>query len=150
MWSPTKLYNPIWVTIVVVITCGFHTTFSQISGKLVEAGKGKPIAGVEVFFDQCSVYSTTDEEGRFIIERAVTGFISLVLYKDGYELYSSSMRIEPGKTYTFNLQLTPSKKKTESITVSLSDQVDIGYRVVSYQLNPRKNSPGFNRWLAWK
>lgn len=138
MGSSTKSHNPIWVTIVAVITCGFHTTFSQISGTVVEAGKDKPITGVEVFFDQCSGYSTTDEEGHFSIERPVNGFLSLVLYKDGYELYSSPMRIEEGKAYKLNLELTPSKRKTETIAVSLSDQVDIGYRVVSYQLDGRK------------
>ncbi|MCB0489771.1 MAG: carboxypeptidase regulatory-like domain-containing protein [Cyclobacteriaceae bacterium] len=143
MRLPTKLYNPIWVTIVAVITCGFHTTFSQVSGTVVEASKNKPITGVEVFFDQCSVYSTTDEEGHFWIERPVSGFLSLVLYKEGYELYSSPMRIEAGKAYTLNLELTPLKKKTEGLKVSLSDQVDIGYRVVSYQLDSKKKFTRF-------
>ncbi|MGE0589464.1 MAG: carboxypeptidase-like regulatory domain-containing protein [Cyclobacteriaceae bacterium] len=137
MRSSTGLHNPIWVTIVVFITCGFHTTFSQVSGTVIEAGKNKPISGVEIFFDRCAVHSTTDKEGHFRIAQPVTGFLSLTLYKEGYEMYSAPMRIETGKAYTLKLELTPSRK-TNAVTVSLSDQVDIGYRVVSYQMNAKK------------
>ncbi len=85
--------------------------YAQINGIITDSKTGKPLVGVEVFMNRTSLATQSDEAGQFKFENALTGFQELVLYKNGYSVYRSSMKIQTGRAYNLKLTLTASKKK---------------------------------------
>ncbi len=79
--------------------------FSQINGTLTDKTSQKPIKNAIIFIDKTTIKSTTDDEGKFVLENIPTGFVKLVIYKEGYSLFYSAMRIESEKIYTLRLSL---------------------------------------------
>lgn len=111
----------------------YFSCLGQISGIVKDAKTDKPLEGVEVFLDQHTGISLTNVEGHFELTEAVSGFVTVSLYKSGYELYHSSMRIQPGKAYKLNLTLTPEKRRESgSVRQTFSDDIQTGYRIVTY------------------
>ncbi len=89
----------------------YSVTHAQINGTITDIKTGKPLEGVEVFVNRTSLATQSDEAGQFKFENALTGFQELVLYKNGYSVYRSSMKIQTGRAYNLKLTLTASKKK---------------------------------------
>lgn len=88
-----------------------------ITGKVLDSNTGKPLTGVEVFINQTTVGTQSNETGEFVLERVQTGFQEIVLYKNGYTLYRSSMKIQTDRSYKLNLSLVAfRKKKTTKLT----------------------------------
>ncbi|MBI1769686.1 MAG: carboxypeptidase-like regulatory domain-containing protein [Bacteroidetes bacterium] len=88
---------------------------AQINGKIIDSKTGKPLPGVEVFINRTTVTSSSDDAGQFNLKCTFTGFYDLVLYKPGYSVYRSSMKIQSGHLYTVNLTLARLEKKRKTL-----------------------------------
>jgi hypothetical protein len=84
---------------------------AQIKGKITDGKTGKPLANVEVFINNSTMASNSDEAGQFNLKCGLTGFYDLVLYKPGYSIYRASMKIQSGRLYSLNLTLRPAERK---------------------------------------
>jgi hypothetical protein len=84
---------------------------AQIRGTIMDIKTGKPLSGVDVFINKTSTATQSDKDGMFTLENVLTGFQEIILYKNGYALYRSSMKIQDGRAYSLKLSLTPSSKK---------------------------------------
>src|SRR4051812_26943111 len=87
---------------------------AQISGITTDSETGKPLLGVEVFINKTTIDTQSDESGQFMLEGRATGFQEIILFKKGYELYRSSMKINADRQYKLQLSLVPQKKKKAS------------------------------------
>lgn len=91
----------------------YAAVHAQISGVVTDAKGGKALKDCHVFVNNSSIWSSTDGDGAFVLKEVPNGFVDLVLYKEGYQLFKSSLRIQPGKAYQLNLTLTPVEEKTK-------------------------------------
>ena len=94
-----------------VLSVASISSIAQISGLITDNKSGKPLGGVEVFVNKTILHTQSDELGQFRLEEVPTGFHEIVLYRNGYALYRSSMKVQPDRAYNLKLALVASKKK---------------------------------------
>jgi hypothetical protein len=92
---------------------------AQLTGTITDKKTGKPIVGVDVFLNKTTTATLSDETGQFRLDNVLTGIEEIVLYKKGYSLYRSSMKIQAEHSYDLKLSLTTSKRKK---TTDLTDE----------------------------
>lgn len=90
----------------------FSQASAQLAGIVRSSKNNKPLTGVEVFINRSTLHTVTDESGLFELANVPQGFVDVVLYKSGFVLYQSRMRIATGKNYKLNLQLAPARKES--------------------------------------
>lgn len=88
---------------------------SQLSGVIKDERTQKLLPEVEVFIHGRSVSAVTDQQGKFQLDGISPGFADLILYKKGYALFKSSIRIDQGMRYEVNLALKPAPKQSGPI-----------------------------------
>jgi len=96
--------------IILFFFCASAAAVAQISGFVKDKNTGKMLEGVEVFINNSSWRSMTGKDGSFTLEGIYPGFFDLVLYKKGYVIFKSSMRVQEGKLYKLNLDLSAGEK----------------------------------------
>lgn len=94
----------------IILVCTSFITQAQVSGFVKDKATGKTLEGVEVFINNSSWRTLTKEDGSFLLEGIFPGFVDLVLYKKGYTIFKSSIRIQEDKLYKLNLTLTTDEK----------------------------------------
>jgi len=80
---------------------------AQINGTVRNARSGELLDGATIFINNSSWQTVSSEEGNFILTGIHPGFFELVVYKRGYDLFQSSIRVQAGNEYRLNLSLTP-------------------------------------------
>lgn len=85
------------------------SSHAQIAG-FVTTPSGEPAAGADVFVNHTTCYSSTDAQGRFILQNVPPGFHELVAYKAGFALYRLPMRVSLNQQYNLNVQFSPAEK----------------------------------------
>src|SRR5690349_16014567 len=83
----------------------------QLSGIVTSSKSKVPEKEVEVFINNTSIHALTDEAGKFSLREIPEGYWEIVLYKDGFDLYRSIVKIQRGKSYGLNLSIQPSEKR---------------------------------------
>lgn len=96
--------------VLIILLCTSTSLFSQINGFVKEKNTGKMLEGVEVFINNSSWRTFTNKDGSFALDGLYPGFFDIVLYKKGYALFKSSLRIQEGKLYKLNLDLAAEEK----------------------------------------
>jgi hypothetical protein len=107
-------HRPVKYILVLVQTVALLITFTgnaQIRGIITDTEKGNMIDGVQVFVNNTTIETQSNEGGLFALENLPPGFHELVLYKKGYLLYRSSMRIQANRIYNLRLSLTSTGKE---------------------------------------
>lgn len=89
----------VWAFLVSVNVAG------QVSGVVVDTQSGKPVSKASVFINNTSLSSITNDKGEFNLEGIAPGFAELVIYREGYTLFKSSLRIQIDKAFKLNLKL---------------------------------------------
>lgn len=84
--------------------------YAQVSGTVVDLN-GKPIADTWVFANGTTAATMTGEAGVFELRGIPVGFAELVVYKPGYVLSKSRMRIRSGVISTIKLKIDKERKK---------------------------------------
>ncbi|MFN7491552.1 MAG: carboxypeptidase-like regulatory domain-containing protein [Cyclobacteriaceae bacterium] len=96
-----------------IYLCCSISSWSQITGTILDSKNGKPLEGVEVFINQSTVNFITDKQGFFqLTENIPQGYVDIILFKKGYRLFQSSLRTEPGRMYKLNLAMERATKRT--------------------------------------
>jgi len=105
---------------VIVFIISFNAA-GQVSGIVVDAQSGKPVNKASVFINNTSLGAITNEKGEFNLEGIAPGFAELVIYREGYSLFKSSLRIQSDKLFKLNLKLSqvdastkPAKSKQDA------------------------------------
>ena len=80
---------------------------AQISGIVKETATEKLVEGAQVFISNTSISTVTNDKGEFLLEGIAPGFVDFILYKEGYQIFKSPIRIQEGKKSRLNLKLTP-------------------------------------------
>ena len=85
-----------------------HTLYGTIKGKIIDAGTGKPLAGVNVLVEHTSIGAASAADGVFTISKAPIGTFTLVASMMGYGKAEKEILITPGKAINveFSLSLT--------------------------------------------
>ncbi len=98
------------VLILILLLFISYSLQAQVSGVVKDKNTGKVLEGVEVFINNSSWRTVTKEDGAFTLEGIYPGFADLVLYKKGYVIFKSSIRIQEEKLYKLNLTLVADEK----------------------------------------
>jgi len=96
------------------------TLNAQLSGVVKDGRSGKSIEGAEIFINNSSWRGVSGEDGSFLMDGIHSGIFELVVYKKGYEIFQSNLRIQNGKAYRLNLELTQNHK-SKSVKVIEDD-----------------------------
>lgn len=107
----------IWYTCYLLLFLALQSTISeaQVSGIVVDSKSEKPLDGCHVFINHSSVFSTTDENGFFDLQKIDPGFYDLIIYKDKYEIFKSPIRIKLNEVYKLNIPIGKSSGKVIGI-----------------------------------
>lgn len=91
----------------ILLLATFSMASAQVNGVIRDSRSGEEIGGAAVFINLSSWQLVSDDEGRFILEGIHPGFFELIVYKKGFEIFHSTIRIQSGKEYKLNLSLLP-------------------------------------------
>lgn len=78
--------------------------YTTVAGIVVDA-VSRPVAGAVVTIDTV-LTATTDDVGKFTIDKVPSGIVDYTVQASGYRLLSSSASVEPGKPYELDVTLT--------------------------------------------
>ena len=92
------LFIIIWVFIAVPL-------YAQITGTIKDSKSKKPVEGVEIFLLGTTHMAVSDAAGIFELRGLSPGFADIGLYRKGYKLFKSSLRLQKGKAYALNLSI---------------------------------------------
>jgi hypothetical protein len=109
-----------------VLISAINTCNAQIRGIITDTEKGSIIDGVQVFVNNTTIETQSNEGGLFALENLPPGFHELVLYKKGYILYRSSMRTPANRIFNLRLSLT-SIGKEKTTRLGESERVALKY-----------------------
>src|SRR6478736_2508323 len=107
------------LTALIFLCCVFISFRSeaQVSGIVTDHKTGKPISGVDVFINKAAIGTQSDQSGLFELGSIAPGFHEIILFKKGFALYRSSIKIQTGRQYNLQLSLTSNnKRKAHSLT----------------------------------
>jgi hypothetical protein len=91
----------------------------EVSGVVVDASGGEPLAKVEVLLASTSLRTVTDQAGRFTIAGVPPGHYSLHVSTVGYRLLKESLSLAAGESKDFEVVLTPdTMRHTDSVEVT--------------------------------
>ena len=85
--------------------------YSQVGGEIIDNNTKKTLDQVVVFVQGSTLSCISGKDGVFSLEGIPNEFVTLVLFKRGYEIFHSSMKVAPGKRYQLNLSMQPVKEK---------------------------------------
>ncbi len=107
----------VFVALFVFLATTFPTAAAELSGRVLSAETGKPIAGAKVEARELGLAATTDGEGRFSMAVGPGGEVTLVVTSPGF--YPATQRLTlPAPE--LELQLVPVVPFSENIEVRAS------------------------------
>ncbi|MBL7871350.1 MAG: carboxypeptidase regulatory-like domain-containing protein [Cyclobacteriaceae bacterium] len=109
-----------WILLLGLCIC--TSSFAQISGFVKDKNTTKVVTGAEVFINNSSIRTLTDKEGSFSLAGLEPGFVDLVVYRKGYDLFKSSIRIQENKEYKLNLDILPSTSIAKPAKVKIDER----------------------------
>ncbi|MCK5146037.1 carboxypeptidase-like regulatory domain-containing protein [bacterium] len=91
---------------------------NDIGGRVFERNTGKPLKNVQVFLANTYYGTTTDKQGRFVIESVPSGHYELFVSMMGYHVEKRAIEVQPDKRLQleFNLKVKIFKGTSVSIT----------------------------------
>jgi hypothetical protein len=93
-----------------------------VSGIVVEAGLGRPIAGVTVLVRGLTLATTTDVEGRYTLRGVPPGVQTLTFSKSGYTRgIVTEIRVAPGQISKVDVPLRPEYYEMEEFEVTAEE-----------------------------
>ncbi len=95
-----------------------QASFQQISGAILDAETNEPLAGVHVFLASRLQGSTTDKDGRFVLESVLPGSYKVVASIIGYDSDFVLIDVLPDQPPTnVAIRLKPTVYELEGVTV---------------------------------
>lgn len=88
-----------------------------IKGEVISATDGRPIDFASVVLSPSKLYSMTDQDGRFTIEGAAAGEITVSVQYYGMEQKDTTFRAASGQTVNLRLALTETSFRLDNVVV---------------------------------
>lgn len=88
-----------------------------LTGQVVDAETGTPLAGAHVFIAESMIGTTTDGEGRYRLERVPLGAHRLYASIIGFEPAFRDIMLRESRNFTFDFEMAESVAELEGITV---------------------------------
>lgn len=95
---------------------------AQISGVVKDIQSQEPLKHAVVFINNTSLFTETNDRGEFTLNGIAPGFADLSIYKEGYQLFKNSIRIQVDKIYKLNLPLTRQEEKSKAVKAKIDDE----------------------------
>lgn len=95
---------------------------AQVSGVVTDSRSGKPVKECEVFINNSSLSTTTNNDGYFELSDINIGFYDLVIYHEKYEIFKSPLQIKPNKAYKLSLTIDPHAEKVKTARVKQDEE----------------------------
>lgn len=90
---------------------------TTLTGTVVDAETGDPLAGVHTFIATSLLGTTTDRNGHFVLERVPLGAHRLYVSMLGYTRLIRDTLLTDTTTYTFTFELEPTVLEVGNVTV---------------------------------
>ncbi len=93
------------------------TSRCQINGVLRDSKTHNAITNADIFINNTTIGTFSNEAGDFRMDGISSGLVEIIIYKSGYSIYRSFMRIQKSREYMLNITLTKiDTRKTRSLT----------------------------------
>lgn len=109
-----KMYF-IWIFFMHLI---FAQTTIQIRGTVLDKKSLEPIPFVDVYLEEISLMTHTNEKGEFSFSRIPNGFYTIHFYRIGYQEIAKTIRVQQEQTLNLNIMMMRSPLSEEEITVT--------------------------------
>ena len=120
-----RLRHRLLIALVGAVTFGLAAELSaqggtgRVTGRVVDAESGRPLAGAQVVIAGTSVGTLSGVDGRYILSNAPAGAVDLRASYIGYGAKTvTGIEVAPGGTATLDITLAPAAVELEGITVS--------------------------------
>ncbi len=90
----------------------------SVSGFVTDASNGERLAYTNVYLENTSLGTASNEKGYYIIHRIPAGGYNIVFSYVGYETNTTDITVESNQNLTLNVELTPSPIEIGEVTVS--------------------------------
>lgn len=126
---------------------------SQVTGVITDSRTGKPLEGVTIFINKSTAVAISNENGEFGLATTLEGFVDVVLFKESYTMYRSSMKLVANRQYNLTLKLTQNSRSKKSRKPALvnspttTDNDSLGIIRISYPQGSAADAP---YWLEFK
>jgi len=107
---------------------------ATISGHVTTVGTGQPVAYGQVFVVGTTIGTSTDAQGRYVIQNAPTGTVQVRVLRVGYEEQKQSVTVAAGQQVTLDFQLkTVAVQLQPVVTTATGNQrrVELGNSVAN-------------------
>jgi TonB-dependent SusC/RagA subfamily outer membrane receptor len=93
-----------------------------ITGRVTEAGSGRPLSGVQVAVDGTRLGTLTNEEGRYLLQGVPAGEHGVRVILLGFREQSSSVTVQVGATVVLNFMLPQSAIALDELVVTVTGE----------------------------
>ena len=113
-------YKNIFLNIFLLLafTTNNLSALNKISGLVVDAQTGSPLAGADVFLDGTAIGDASDLDGNFLIRNIAVGDYSLKTRFLGYESKTIEIKIEMDTDLDFKIELNPEVIEGQAVTIT--------------------------------
>jgi len=92
--------------------------YGSVSGFVTDASNGEPLAYTNIYLENTTLGTATNDNGYYIIHKIPLGACRIIFSYVGYESGIVDTIIEKAQNYTINIELSPSPIEVEEVTVS--------------------------------
>ena len=115
-----RLLIPALATLLALSVRNVHAQQGRINGTVTDQQSSTPIPSVQVRVQGLNIGTTTDDQGRFVLNNVPAGTVTVVAQRVGYVMGQSNVTVTSGGAATVSFQLSRA-------TLALDEVVVIGY-----------------------
>ena len=93
-------------------------SYGSVSGFVSDASYGERLAYANIYLENTTLGSATNDKGYYIIHKIAPGAYKIVFSYIGYERFESDIIVGKNEKLTINVELKPSLIEVEEVTVS--------------------------------
>ncbi len=106
--------------ILLVFTTSIMAQNGKIKGKITDAYNHEPISFATVIVEETQIYTTSDEEGNFILTGLTPGYVKIRVTFMGYlPTLSEDVLVSNNKTPYVEIEMKPSDYKINEVLVTV-------------------------------
>lgn len=94
-----------------------HAQTGQIVGKVIDSKTLEALPFANVFINQTTLGTATDETGSYVLNEISEGLNEVVVSFVGYQSYQTKVQIVQGKAVQLNVRLAVDEKQLETVVV---------------------------------
>ncbi len=124
----------------------------QVSGRIVDKITNEPIPFANVIVEDTKLGSTTDIDGKFVIQQVPAGYVQLISTYIGYKpAKSPDIFISPEKAATVEMAMEPDSKQLDEVVIRVDPfqkRLEAPVSMQSIGIKEIETNPGSNRDIS--